>query len=166
MLDVYEVYSVHQHGMAPAILHLSETHGVADARAALIKGFLWIFGNNEMSVSMLRPDLCMIVRSQARRFAQGSRAARLARAASGALTGRSAQPAGGQALVLTQEMRSYELGWLLWSFAGRDDYPELPRTRRLPTLQARSLKTQRGHPSQADAPAYAAGDTRRMPQAS
>ena len=125
VLDVYEVYSVHQHGMAPAILHLAETHGVAGARDALIKGFLWIFGNNEMGVSMLRPDVCMIVRSQARRFPHGGRTVRLARAASRALTDRNAQLAGKQALVLTQEMRSYEFGWLLWSFAGRDDYREL-----------------------------------------
>jgi hypothetical protein len=36
-----------------------------------------------------------------------------------------AGPAGAGALRLTREMRSYEFGWLLWSFAGRDDYPEL-----------------------------------------
>jgi hypothetical protein len=24
-------------------------------------------------------------------------------------------------------MRSYEFGWLLWSFGGREDYPELTR---------------------------------------
>jgi hypothetical protein len=28
-------------------------------------------------------------------------------------------------LELRRECRSYELGWLLWSFADRVDYPEL-----------------------------------------
>jgi hypothetical protein len=28
-------------------------------------------------------------------------------------------------LVLRKESRSYELGWILWSFGGRSGYPEL-----------------------------------------
>src|SRR5262245_33593719 len=40
VVDFYEVYSVHQHGMAPAILHHAIRHGVAGAREALVKGFV------------------------------------------------------------------------------------------------------------------------------
>ena len=35
VLDPYEVYSVHQHGMAPALLHHADRHGVTSARAAI-----------------------------------------------------------------------------------------------------------------------------------
>ena len=123
MLDPYEVYSVHQHGMAPALLHHADRHGVASARAAIERGFAWIFGNNEMGVSMLVPSLQLIYRSQARSGFSGRRAARLARAAVAAAADRGWRP--GTALCLTREMRSYEFGWLLWSFGGRTDYPAL-----------------------------------------
>ena len=33
VLDFYEIYSVHQYGMAPAFLERAECHGVTDARA-------------------------------------------------------------------------------------------------------------------------------------
>src|SRR6266481_4864093 len=36
VLDFYEVYSVHQYGMAPAFLELAERHGVLEARTAKI----------------------------------------------------------------------------------------------------------------------------------
>ncbi len=125
VLDVYEVYSVHQHGMAPALLHHAVRQGVPGAREAIVKGFNWVFGANEMGISMLVPDRHLIYRSQARRGIQGRRDMRLLRAVAGVLTGRAGGPAGGDALRLTMEMRSYEFGWLLWSFGARTDYPEL-----------------------------------------
>jgi hypothetical protein len=121
VLDQYEVYSVHQHGMAPAILHHADDHGVAGARAAKARGFEWILSNNEMGVSMLVPSLHLIYRSQARRGIQGHRVARLLRVVLPVSDG---QAAIGD-LRLTQEMRSYEFGWLLWAFGDRTDYPAL-----------------------------------------
>jgi hypothetical protein len=125
VLDPYEIYSVHQHGMAPAVLHHAVRHGVRGARNAIVTGFRWIFGANEMGVSMLRPDLQLIYRSQRRRGLQGRRAARLMRAAVAAAVGSGDWPSVKVPLRLTEEMRSYEFGWLLWSFGGRGDYPEL-----------------------------------------
>jgi hypothetical protein len=119
------VYSVHQHGMAPAFLHHSVAHGVPGAREAILRGFEWIFGANQMQRSMLIPSLSLIYRSQARRGWQSRRAGRLARAAAAAATPVNPWTADPGALRLTQEMRSYEFGWLLWSFGGRSDYPEL-----------------------------------------
>jgi hypothetical protein len=124
MLDPYEVYSVHQHGMAPALLHYADRHGVASARPAIERGFAWVFGNNAMGVSMLVPSLQLIYRSQARPGFSGRRIARLARAAGAAAADRG-WPKERPALCLTREMRSYEFGWLLWSFGGRTDYPAL-----------------------------------------
>ncbi len=129
MVDPYEVYSVHQHGMAPALLHHAVDHRVPGARQAMIKGFYWIFGANEMRRSMMVPDLQLIYRSQARYGVHGSRNARLGRAAYNALTGRGSWSAQRPRLRLTEEMRSYEFGWLLWSFGDRTDYPELTEHR-------------------------------------
>ena len=125
VLDRYEVYSVHQHGMGPALLHHAVRHAVPGARAAIAKGFDWIFGANEMAISMLAPAESLIYRSQARRGVQGRRGMRLLRAVAGAATGGGGDPVTDRNLRLTKEMRSYEFGWLLWSFAGRLDYPEL-----------------------------------------
>ncbi|HMF05693.1 MAG TPA: hypothetical protein VKE72_01590 [Methylocella sp.] len=127
VVDFYEVYSVHQHGMAPAILHHAIRHGVPGAREALVKGFLWLFGGNELGCSMLRPELNLIYRSQRRSGIGGSKAARVMRALANAALSRAdvmgaARSAGRR---LTLEMRSYELGWILWSFGGRRDFPEL-----------------------------------------
>lgn len=125
VLDRYEVYSVHQHGMGPALLHHAVFHDVPGAREAIVKGFNWMFGANEMVVSMLVPAESLIYRSQARRGIQGRREARLLRTVAGAVSGTGGGPAGRSALRLTEEMRSYEFGWLLWSFGARTDYPEL-----------------------------------------
>jgi hypothetical protein len=125
VIEAYEVYSVHQHGMAPAFLHHAVTHGVPGAREAIVRGFEWIFGANRMGVSMMIPHLSLIYRSQARRGLPGRREGRVLRAALVAAGGADPWAAAPEALRLTQEMRSYEFGWLLWSFGGRADYPEL-----------------------------------------
>jgi hypothetical protein len=122
-LDPYEVYSVHQHGMAPAVMHHAVSHDVPGARAAIETGFQWILGTNKSGISMLRPDLQLIYRSQRRKGILGSRKVRLARAAAIAITHADGWPSKKAPLALTEEMRSYEFGWLLWSFGGRADYP-------------------------------------------
>jgi hypothetical protein len=125
VVDYYEVYSVHQHGMAPAFLHHAARHGVAGAREALIKGFLWLFGANEMGVSMLRPKEAMFYRSQ-RRVGDGESSwPRVRRSLVNAALGRSDRIDRHHGLKLRHECRSYELGWILWSFGGRADCPEL-----------------------------------------
>jgi hypothetical protein len=128
-VDFYEVYSVHQHGMAPAFLHSAAEHGVVDARHALRKGFDWLFGDNEMHVSMLRKDVSMFYRSQARAGELGTRWRRVGRSIANSLLHCSDAPERHHGLVLRPECRSYELGWLLWSFGGRSDYPELTQHR-------------------------------------
>ncbi|MDB5610855.1 MAG: hypothetical protein JWP25_7755 [Bradyrhizobium sp.] len=67
VLDFYEVYSVHQYGMAPALLECAECHDVQEARAALTKGFHWVLGENQLGKSMLIPKLQLSIRSQVRK---------------------------------------------------------------------------------------------------
>jgi len=125
IVDFYEVYSVHQHGMAPAFLHHAVQHGVAGAREALVRGFNWLFGDNEMGISMLRPAERMFYRSQVRRGELDRPWRRAVRGVANAALHRADAVERHAGLVLRRECRSYELGWILWSWGGRDDYPEL-----------------------------------------
>jgi hypothetical protein len=125
VVDFYEVYSVHQHGIAPAFLHHAITHGVDGARDALVRGFGWLFGDNAMGISMLRPKEGMFYRSQVRSGELDTSWPRARRSFGNALLPRDDTVESRTGLMLRAECRSYELGWILWSFGGRSDYPEL-----------------------------------------
>ena len=125
VVDFYEVYAVHQHGMAPAFLAFGERHGIAGATDALVKGFTWIFGQNQMHRSMLWPHEGLICRSLVRKGELGGRKKSAVRAVVNGLVGRSGELADPATLELRLECRSYELGWILWSFGRRTDLPEL-----------------------------------------
>ena len=125
IVDFYEIYSVHQHGMAPAFLHPAVAHGVPGAREALVRGFLWLFQHNEMGISMIRPNEKMFYRSQARAGEINSIRRRILRSIANAALGQSDTVGNHRGMVLRNECRSYELGWILWSFGERNDYCEL-----------------------------------------
>jgi hypothetical protein len=125
VVDFYEIYSVHQQGMAPAFLEHAERHGVPGATVALVKGFKWIFGQNQMHRSMLWKREGLICRSQVRKGELQHKGKRIARALFHALTGRAGKLAESSSLELRLECRSYELGWILWSFGRRTDLNEI-----------------------------------------
>jgi hypothetical protein len=125
VLDFYEVYSVHQYGMAPAFLEYAERHGVEEAPAALIKGFEWIFGNNQLQKSMLVPKLSLTIRSHVRKHELHTNKLRMLRAITNSLLRQGARLIDPINLQLRLECRSYELGWILWSFGRRHDLPQL-----------------------------------------
>ena len=125
VVDYYEIYSVHQYGMAPAFLQYAERHDVRNARNALIKGFKWVLGDNQLARSMLVPDLHLSIRSQVRKHELRTNKLRMARAVTNAVMGRSTGLIDPSGLQIRLECRSYELGWILWSFGNRSDLPEL-----------------------------------------
>jgi hypothetical protein len=125
VVDFYEVYSVHQSGMAPAFLEHAERHGVPEARRAIVKGFNWILGNNQLRMPMLVPELHLTIRSQVRKGELGSKRWRVLRGLGNSLFGRQASLIDPAKLEIRRECRSYELGWILWSFGQRSDLPEL-----------------------------------------
>ena len=125
VVDFYEVYSVHQGGMAPAFLQCAEQHGVPGATEALVKGFKWIFGQNQMNRSMLCKRESLICRSQVRKGELNDKKKRIVRAITNALTGRRGTLTDPSGLELRLECRSYELGWILWSFGRRTDLTEI-----------------------------------------
>jgi hypothetical protein len=125
VLDFYEIYSVHQYGMAPAFLERAECHGVTEARAAMVKGFNWVFGKNQLAIPMLVPDLNLTIRSQVRKGELHSKGRRAFRAITNSILGHKAELVNPAGVQLRLECRSYELGWILWSFGQRSDLPEL-----------------------------------------
>lgn len=125
VVDFYEVYSVHQDGMAPAFLEHAERHDLPHATRALKNGFAWIYGNNLLGRSMLVPELGLIMRSHVRRGELHSKVKRAARALVRSAAGGFEESLRPEHLELRLECRSYHLGWVIWSFAGRHDLAEI-----------------------------------------
>lgn len=125
ILDYYEIYSVHQYGMGPAFLECAERHGVDEARDALIKGFNWVLGDNQLRMPMLVPDLQLTIRSQVRRNELRTTTLRAARAILNTCLRRPAGLIDPARVSPRLECRSYELGWILWSFGRRSDLHQL-----------------------------------------
>lgn len=125
VLDFYEVYSVHQYGMAPAFLEHAERHGVLEARNAIIKGFNWVLGHNQLARPMLVRDLHLSIRSQVRKGELHTKRWRVLRALRNSIFNGEATLISPSEIELRLECRSYELGWILWSFGQRSDLPEL-----------------------------------------
>ena len=125
VLDYYEVYSVHQYGMAPAFLECAEQHGDHEARDALIRGFKWVLGDNQLHEHMLVPELGLTIRSQVRRNELRTTAPRVVRALLNTCLRRPARFIDPAQVDLRLECRSYELGWILWSFGRRADLLQL-----------------------------------------
>jgi hypothetical protein len=125
VVDFYDVQSVHQFGMAPALLEFSERHDVEGASAALVRGFTWIFGENQLRRSMLVPSLQMIHHSQTRHNSMWAKGRQRILAMAGVHLHREAQLAEPSKIAIRMECRSHELSWILWSFGARRDLPEL-----------------------------------------
>ncbi len=125
VVDFYEVYSVHQYGMAPALLECAERHGVGGACQALVRGFHWVLGENQMMQSMLVPGLQLSIRSQVRKNELKTKSRRILRALGNAIADSSSALIDPTGLSLRLECRSYELGWIIWSFGRRTDLNQL-----------------------------------------
>jgi hypothetical protein len=123
VVDPYEVYSVHQHGMAALFLEFAERRNVVGAHDALIKGFNWIFGQNQFERPMMVPERGMFYRSIIRRGELASSRKRAMRAILNGITNKSEGYTDPADLTLRLECRSYELGWILYSFGTRTDVP-------------------------------------------
>jgi hypothetical protein len=108
----YPVYSVHQHAMGPMMLFaVSEATGY-NFNDAVRDGLTWISGENEMRRSFVEPSLglvwrCIYLGSVSKYFDSGFRLL---------YAGLGASKAG---LKVRYECRPYELGWLLYAFAGK-----------------------------------------------
>ncbi|MBM3334231.1 hypothetical protein FJY63_06180, partial [Candidatus Sumerlaeota bacterium] len=122
--DWYQVYSVHQDAMAPLFLLEALDLGCPEAREAIMRGFNWIVGENEMGQNMVCNRHSMIYRSVIRkgRFEKAARFVRMLR--SDYLRYRD-RIASAEHLRINPECRSYHLGWMLYAFSDRSDFGEI-----------------------------------------
>jgi hypothetical protein len=125
VVDFYEVYSVHQYGMAPALLEWAERFGQRGSRDALVRGFNWVLGQNQLGRTMLVPELSLTLRSQVHKGELTTKAPLVLRAVKNAWLGNGERLIDGTDVEVRLECRSYELGWILWSFGRRTDLPGL-----------------------------------------
>jgi hypothetical protein len=112
VISRYPVYSVHQHAMAPMMLFDVGEAANHDFSDAILKGLDWIGGNNELHRDFIERDMnlvwrCIYLRP---RDAYIDAAMRFLELRRGAVNAR---------LMVRYECRPYELGWLLYAFAGR-----------------------------------------------
>jgi len=113
----YPAYAVHQHGMAPlALFALGDASGL-DFSESIYKGLAWICGNNELSFDLRETSSNLVWRSVYR----GNTSKMYVREFVDFLRGTSS-PASAGDLRITFECRPYELGWLLYAFAGRTGF--------------------------------------------
>jgi hypothetical protein len=118
VVERYEVYSVHQHAMAPmGLLELFEATGERRYADAAVNGLGWIHGRNELGLEMVDEDEQLIYRS-IRRPHPLDRAALYASTATSLALRRSVSL--GTKVELNATCRPYELGWLLEAWCGRE----------------------------------------------
>jgi hypothetical protein len=118
VVERYPVYSVHQHAMAPMVLHELHEHGGSDHRDAVSAGLGWLRHHPETVEELISERFGLIWRKVARR--EPRKAARGLGAAVTALVPGSEIPGLDRVLpprVVDHECRPYELGWLLYAWA-------------------------------------------------
>lgn len=119
VVEPYEVYSVHQHAMAPmGLLELAEATGDRRYIDAAVHGLGWVHGRNELGLEMVDADEELIYRSIRRRRPLDRVVLYASTAMS--LAVRRALPLDGKHIELNATCRPYELGWLLEAWCGRE----------------------------------------------
>jgi hypothetical protein len=110
----YPVYSVHQHAMAPMMLFAVGDATGRDFSSAIYRGLAWISGNNELDHDFVEPSLGLVWRCiyLGSMDAYTDAALRITRLRSGSADARR--------LKVRYECRPYELGWMLYVFAGSE----------------------------------------------
>jgi hypothetical protein len=139
VLELYEVYAVHQEAMAMLFLLPALRRGVAGAELAIRRSYRWILGENELGVPMFNEDPFMPYRSIRRRLPLLSEDSRsrttgagntLERGRSWAVAGSrralglAAAHARPTRLEVNRECRSYEIGWMLYVWSGVSGFDE------------------------------------------
>jgi hypothetical protein len=106
----YPVFSVQQHGMAPMALLAMADISSFHCSEEIHKGLGWIAGENELEIDLRVSEEDIIWRSihQSQYAAYSSDLFSMLRL-----------PQSARGLRLRTECRPYELGWLLYAFAGR-----------------------------------------------
>lgn len=123
IMDLYQIYSVHQDSMAMLFLLPAKDAGIGEAGSAITKGYRWLFGANELSEKMIVPEPFFIYRSIRRKGILETRK-RYLRSLRLSLSKQQGKKARSTSLEINRECRSYHLGWILFVWSGREDFEE------------------------------------------
>ena len=115
VLEGYPVFSVHQHAMGPMVLFALGEATQNDFTPWIYRGLKWINAENELSFDMEDDAAQVIWRCQFRPTSQVRTYLKAAFSGWSAEAPYSAK----KDLKVLFECRPYELGWLLYAFAGR-----------------------------------------------
>jgi hypothetical protein len=119
VVEPFEIYSVHQDAMAPmGLFDLSESTGDPRYREAALRGFNWIWADNELDRPMLDRDAGMLYRSIRRRRPL-DRGVLYANTLASYVGGAPLAGWDGR-LELNPTDRPYHLGWVLEAWCGRE----------------------------------------------
>jgi hypothetical protein len=119
VLEGYPVFSVHQHAMGPMVLFALGEATQTDFTPWIYRGLKWIQAQNELGFDMEDDSAQVIWRCQ---FRPASQVRTYLKAAWGGWSTEKPYEAKKDLKVLF-ECRPYELGWLLYAFAGRTGQP-------------------------------------------
>lgn len=111
----YPVYAVHQEGMAPMALFALGDATRLDFSESIYRGLAWIGGDNELNCDLREGTLNLVWRDVHRRNRLKMYLREFADHVAPGTSDASADDLG-----VNRECRPYELGWLLYAFAGRD----------------------------------------------
>lgn len=122
VINGYPVFSVHQHGMAPMALYAIGDLAGKEFSPWIERGLEWINGNNELHYDMEDRQRHVVWRCI------GRKSSGLTSYLSAAVNAESRQSVEvSKGLEVLFECRPYELGWMLYAFAGRSG-PGVPFT--------------------------------------
>lgn len=120
VVERFPVYSVHQHAMAPMVMHELRDAGGADHADAVARGLLWLDSHPETVEELISDRWHLVWRKVGRR--EPRKAARAISALTTSLRPGQHLPGLDRVLppvVVDHECRPYELGWLLYAWAPR-----------------------------------------------
>ena len=100
-------------------------------RGTVTKSFKWIYGENEINAPMMQAEPFFINRSL-RQAGGNERVRRFLRATAHSVRGTSAPHPARGGVEINPECRSYHIGWILYAWAARTDFPEFLHLRGLP----------------------------------
>lgn len=120
VLDPYPVFTVHQLSMAMLFLHPAQALGLVGARRAAEASLDWMKVPNELGTALTRDDPFFIYRSIERRdrLPRARRYLRAMQISSVDVAGNAPDRA---CLRVNRTSQSYEWGWLLFVWSGRED---------------------------------------------
>jgi hypothetical protein len=120
VIDLYPVYSVHQDSMSMLFLLPALDRGLAGVRDSIERSYSWVLGQNEISTSMIHEAPFFRYRSLERRGGL-QRPRRYVRSLPGIVRFSRRYPANARGVRINRECRSYEMGWVVYVWAGRPE---------------------------------------------